>query len=186
QKILPEVLPSTDEEDSFNYTKFYSVVNGMNQEDGRGARFFDPKNVTTTLYYPEGMEYEGIVNQSGNTITSNDKRTITHYPEENKVVIDFKQMYYNGVADSVFAVKYKVPKGTPAGTYSAPKVPHAVMTTYDDKVFESDALTNIATDLTTLAAIDTCNVVGSTENKMTLTTNGRNINPDNETWAGSI
>ncbi|MBC6116134.1 hypothetical protein HB838_15035, partial [Listeria seeligeri] len=79
-----------------------------------------------------------------------------------------------------------VPKNTPAGKYSAPKVPRAVMTTYDDKVFESDALSNVITDLTTLVAIDTCNVVGSTENKMTLKTNGRNINPDNETWAGSI
>ncbi|MBC1497836.1 cell surface protein, partial [Listeria welshimeri] len=186
QKVLPEVLPSTDEVASYNYTKFYSVVNGMSQEDARGAKYFIPKNVTTTLYYPEGMEYVGIVNQSGNQITSNDKRTITHYPEENKVVIDFKQMYNNNAAETIFAVKYKVPKNTSAGKYSAPKVPHAVMTTYDDKVFESDALTNIATDLTTLAAIDTCNVVESTENKMTLTTNGRNINPDNETWAGSI
>ncbi|MBC1460860.1 cell surface protein, partial [Listeria welshimeri] len=186
QKVLPEVLPSTDEVASYNYTKFYSVVNGMSQEDARGAKYFIPKNVTTTLYYPEGMEYVGIVNQSGNQITSNDKRTITHYPEENKVVIDFKQMYNNNAAETIFAVKYKVPKNTSAGKYSAPKVPHAVMTTYDDKVFESDALTNIATDLTTLTAIDTCNVVESTENKMTLTTNGRNINPDNETWAGSI
>lgn len=186
QKVLPEVLPSNDDVDSYNYTKFYSVINGMNQEDSRGARNFVPKNVTTTLYYPEGMEYAGVVNQSGSLISNTDKRTITHYPEENKVVIDFKQMYYNGVPDTVFAVKYKIPKGTSAGIYTAPKVPHAVTTTYDDKVFESDALTNVITDLTKLAALDTCNVVESTENKMTLTTNGRNINPDNETWAGSI
>ncbi|MBC6116098.1 cell surface protein, partial [Listeria seeligeri] len=118
QKVLPEVLPSTDEVASYNYTKFYSVINGMNQEDARGAKYFIPKNVTTTLYYPEGMEYVGIVNQGGNLLISNDRRTITHYPEENKVVIDFKQMYYNGVPDTVYAIKYKIPKGTPEGTYS--------------------------------------------------------------------
>ncbi|MBC2262681.1 LPXTG cell wall anchor domain-containing protein [Listeria sp. FSL L7-0091] len=186
QKVLPEVLPSTDDVASYNYTKFYSVINGINQEDGRGARYFVPKNVTTTLYYPEGMEYVGVVNQSGSLISSSDKRTVTHYPEENKVVVDFNQMSYNGVADSVFAVKYKVPKGTNPGVYSAPKVPHAVMTAYDGTVFESDALSNIAADLTTLAPVDTCKVVDSTENKMTITTNGRNINPNNETWAGSV
>lgn len=50
QKVLPEVLPSTDEVASYNYTKFYSVINGLNQEDARGAKIFVPKNVTTTLF----------------------------------------------------------------------------------------------------------------------------------------
>ncbi|WP_206712402.1 hypothetical protein, partial [Escherichia coli] len=59
----PDVLASTDDEDSYAYTKSYSVVNGMNQVDERGTNIFSPKNVSTTLYYPEGMEYVGVVNE---------------------------------------------------------------------------------------------------------------------------
>lgn len=139
----PDVLASTDDEDSYAYTKSYSVVNGMNQVDERGTNIFSPKNVSTTLYYPEGMEYVGVVNEKYALLNENANTTITHYPEENKVVFDFKQQNFKGVTDTVYAIKYKIPKGTPAGTYTAPKVPHAVITTYDDKVFESDALQTI-------------------------------------------
>ncbi|HHQ0013398.1 TPA: hypothetical protein ACSK2T_003019, partial [Listeria monocytogenes] len=55
-----------------------------------------------------------------------------------------------------------------------------------DKVFESDALTNNSTDLTTKATLDACRVVDSTENKMALIVGNKNINPDNETWAGNV
>ncbi|MBC1648492.1 cell surface protein, partial [Listeria welshimeri] len=83
-------------------------------------------------------------------------------------------------------MKYKIPKGTPAGTYTAEKTPHTTITTYDDEVFETDALTSDALDLTTLAALDTCKVVDKSLNKMSLNTGNKSINPDNETWAGSI
>ncbi|WP_239256918.1 bacterial Ig-like domain-containing protein [Listeria ilorinensis] len=183
---LPEVLASTDTIDSYNYTKPYSVVNGLNELDNRGAKYYTPKNVQVTLYYPEGMEYVGVVNQSGVIQKNNSLQTITPYPEENKVVIDFKQENYQGSSGTIFTVKYKVPKGTPAGTYTAPKVPHAVITTYDGEIFESDALTTNTSNLTTLAALDTCKVVDTTTNQMYLTTGNGYINPDNETWAGSI
>ncbi|MBF2529502.1 hypothetical protein IA627_14895, partial [Listeria seeligeri] len=149
--FLPEVIASTDTEDSYNYTKPYSVVNGINQADSRGSKIFVPKNVSTTLYYPEGMEYVGVVNEGKSVLGNTDNRTVTHYPSENKVVIDFKQENYYGIVETIFAVKYKVPAGTPVGTYTAPKVPHAVVTTYDDQVFETDALTNDSNDTTTLA-----------------------------------
>ncbi|HAC2565467.1 TPA_asm: hypothetical protein GZH95_15360, partial [Listeria monocytogenes] len=127
-----------------------------------------------------------VVNEKYALLNENANTTITHYPEENKVVFDFKQQNFKGVTDTVYAIKYKIPKGTPAGTYTAPKVPHAVITTYDDKVFESDALTNNSTDLTTKATLDACRVVDSTENKMALIVGNKNINPDNETWAGNV
>ncbi|MBC1417362.1 cell surface protein, partial [Listeria innocua] len=43
---LPSVTASTDTEDSFNYTKPYSVVNSIVQEDERGSKAFVPKHVT--------------------------------------------------------------------------------------------------------------------------------------------
>ncbi|MBC1886663.1 cell surface protein, partial [Listeria seeligeri] len=146
---LKEVTASTASYDSYNYTKPYSVVNALNQPDSRGARVFMPKHVTTTIYYPAGMEFVGVADSNGNLSPSNANKTITNYPEENKVVIEFNQLNYNGVNDTVFSVKYKVPEGTPAGTYEAAKAPHAVITTYDGEVFESDALTKDTTDLTT-------------------------------------
>ncbi|MGC9339856.1 bacterial Ig-like domain-containing protein, partial [Listeria ivanovii] len=181
-----EVLASTDTDPSYNYTKPYSVVNGLNQADDRGAAIFMAKNLTVTLYYPEGMEYVGIIDNSGNAVPNNSNISVTAYPSENKVVIDYKQMNLNSVSNSVFSVKYKIPKGTVAGTYSATKVPHASIKTYDDAIFESDALTTNLTDLTTKAALDTCKVVDTTVNKLALVPANRNINPDNETWAGSI
>ncbi|MBC1870113.1 LPXTG cell wall anchor domain-containing protein [Listeria seeligeri] len=183
---LKEVTASTASYDSYNYTKPYSVVNALNQPDSRGARVFMPKHVTTTIYYPAGMEFVGVADSNGNLSPSNANKTITNYPEENKVVIEFNQLNYNGVNDTVFSVKYKVPEGTPAGTYEAAKAPHAVITTYDGEVFESDALTKDTTDLTTVADIDTCVVVDPGENKMNLIANDGSLNPDNETWAGSI
>ncbi|EDO0910152.1 cell surface protein, partial [Listeria monocytogenes] len=180
---LPEVLASTDDTDSYNYTKNYSVVNGLNQLDSRGARAFDAKHITTTIYYPEGMEYAGVVNLYG-ALKEDANLTFTNYPEEHKVVIDCKQLNYN--TSTYYAVKYKVPKGTPEGTYSASKPAHAVITTYDGEVFELDALTTNTADLTTLAALDSCKVVESTQNKMNLFSANSMINPDNETWAGSI
>lgn len=146
---LPEVLASSDTANSYNYTKPYSVVNGLNQPDERGVSAYLAKNLTITLYYPEGMEYVGIVGNGGESITSNSDINITPYPSEHKVVIDYKEMNINGAYNSIFSVKYKIPKETPAGTYSAAKVPHAVITTYDDEVFEADALTSNAGDLTT-------------------------------------
>ncbi|MBC1637223.1 hypothetical protein HB951_13805, partial [Listeria welshimeri] len=119
-------------------------------------------------------------------MTSTSNKTITPYPNENKVVIDYKQLNNYGAVDTIFAVKYKIPKGTPAGTYTAEKTPHTTITTYDDEVFETDALTSDALDLTTLAALDTCKVVDKSLNKMSLNTGNKSINPDNETWAGSI
>ncbi|MBC2157150.1 bacterial Ig-like domain-containing protein [Listeria innocua] len=184
--FLPEVSPSTATEDSYNYTKPYSVVNGISQMDGRGSKIFVPKNVKTTLYYPEGMEYVGVVNENKSLLTNNENRTITHYPNENKVEIDFKQENYYGIIETILAVKYKVPEGTEEGTYTSPKVPHAVITTYDDKVFETDALTNDASDTTTLAAKDTCKVVGKAANKMVMLPRNYYINPENESWAGLI
>ncbi|EBF5203443.1 DUF5011 domain-containing protein [Listeria monocytogenes] len=184
--FLPEVMPSTDTEESFNYTKPYSVVNGINAMDARGSKIFVPKNVKTTLYYPEGMEYVGVVNEGRSLLTNNANRTITHYPSENKVVIDFNQESYYGIVETIFAVKYKVPEGTNEGTYTAPKVPHAVITTYDDQVFETDALTNDSNDTTTLAAKDICKVVGRSTNKMVMLPRNYYINPDNETWAGLV
>ncbi|WP_338671838.1 bacterial Ig-like domain-containing protein [Listeria seeligeri] len=183
---LPEVLASSDTADSYNYTKPYSVVNGLNQPDERGVSAYLAKNLTITLYYPEGMEYVGIIGNGGESITSNSDINITPYPSEHKVVIDYKEMNINGAYNSIFSVKYKIPKETPAGTYSAAKVPHAVITTYDDEVFEADALTSNAGDLTTKAALDTCKVVDTSVNKMRLTPRNYYINPDNETWAGSI
>lgn len=53
-------------------------------------------------------------------------------------------------------------------------------------MFESDALTSNSANLTTVAPVDTVNVVDTTLNKMAITTGNKNINPDNETWAGSI
>ncbi|MBC1926180.1 cell surface protein, partial [Listeria innocua] len=88
--------------------------------------------------------------------------------------------------NSIYGVKYKVPKGTAVGTYSTEKTPHAVITTYDGEVFESDALTNNSSDLTTLAPLDTCKVVDIANNKMSLVAANGRINPENETWAGSI
>ncbi|MBC1603091.1 cell surface protein, partial [Listeria welshimeri] len=153
-----EDIASTDTKASYNYTKNYTIVTGLNQLDNRGAKWYTPKNTITTLYYPEGMEYEGIVNQNGTLMTSTSNKTITPYPNENKVVIDYKQLNNYGAVDTIFAVKYKIPKGTPAGTYTAEKTPHTTITTYDDEVFETDALTSDASDLTTLAALDTCKV----------------------------
>ncbi|MBC2307009.1 LPXTG cell wall anchor domain-containing protein [Listeria welshimeri] len=181
-----ENIASTDTKASYNYTKNYTIVTGLNQLDNRGAKWYTPKNTITTLYYPEGMEYEGIVNQNGTLMTSTSNKTITPYPNENKVVIDYKQLNNYGAVDTIFAVKYKIPKGTPAGTYTAEKTPHTTITTYDDEVFETDALTSDASDLTTLAALDTCKVVDKSLNKMSLNTGNKSINPDNETWAGSI
>ncbi|WP_426617613.1 bacterial Ig-like domain-containing protein [Listeria ivanovii] len=183
---LSEVLASSDTEPSYNYTKPYSVVNGINQLDSRGAYAYLAKNLKVTLYYPKGMEYVGVVNNNGIPITNNSNITITPYPNENKVIIDYKQMNISKIDNSIFSVKYKIPKETVAGTYSAPQIPHAVITTYDKKVFESDALTSIPSNLTTLASLDECIVVDKTINKMVLTGGEKNINPDNETWAGSI
>ncbi|EIP1891967.1 bacterial Ig-like domain-containing protein [Listeria monocytogenes] len=183
---LKEVTASEGVYESYNYTKPYSVVNALNQQDSRGARVFMAKHVTTTLYYPEGMEFVGVADSNGNLSPSNANKTITNYPDENKVVIEFNQLNYNGVNDAVYSVKYKVPEGTPAGTYTAAKAPHAVITTYDGEVFETDALTNDPSDLTTVADKDICVVVDPGENKMNLVANDGNINPDNETWAGSI
>lgn len=140
--------------------------------------------MTTTIYYPEGMEYAGVVDNSGGLITNNPNITITPDPDENKVVIDSKDLNIN--APTVFSVKYKVPAGTPAGTYSTTKAPHAVITTYDDTVFEADALTSSAGNITTTAALDTCKVVDTAVNKLVLAARNHYINPLNETWAGSI
>ncbi|MBC6296735.1 DUF5011 domain-containing protein [Listeria sp. FSL L7-1517] len=180
-QTIAESLASTDTETSYNYTKTYSVVNGLNQLDERGSKSFIPKSVSMTLYYPEGMEYMGIVNTSGYNVYASSNLAITPYPNENKVVIDLKQPIYNG-----FAVKYKIPKGTAVGTHKATQVPHAVVTTYDGKVFESDALTNNTADLTTTAPLEECKVVASSLNQMTLIGAHRSINPENESWAGSI
>ncbi|EEO6567021.1 LPXTG cell wall anchor domain-containing protein [Listeria monocytogenes] len=186
-KGLPEVLASTDDTDSYNYTKTYSVVNGFNQLDGRGAINYVAKHITTTIYYPEGMEYVGVIDaRYGSVMKENANLTFTSYPEEHKVVIDCNQLNYNSLSASIFAVKYKVPKGTPEGTYSATKPAHAVITTYDGEVFESDALTTNTADLTTLAALDSCKVVESTQNKMNLFSANLVLNPDNESWAGSL
>ncbi|HHP9240046.1 TPA: bacterial Ig-like domain-containing protein [Listeria monocytogenes] len=183
---LSEVLASTDTTDSYNYTKSYSVVNGMNSLDSRGASVYITKNIEVTLYYPEGMEFVNVVNNAGTVLQENSNVTITNYPSENKVVINNKHLNNSSVSNSIYGVKYKVPKGTPAGTYSTSKAPHAVITTYDGEVFETDALTTNTNDLTTLAPLDTCNVVDTTENKLSLTAANGQLNPNNETWAGSI
>ncbi|EFS01818.1 cell wall surface anchor family protein, partial [Listeria seeligeri FSL S4-171] len=183
---VSEVLASTDTTDSYNYTKTYSVVNGSNQQDSRGAVYYVAKNIKTTLYYPEGMEFVNIVDVYGSTISNSPNITITNYPSENKVVIECKQLNINSTSGSIYGVKYKVPKGTPVGTYSSAKAPHAVITTYDGEVFESDALTSNASDLTSLAPLDICNVVDTSVNKMNMSAANGPINPDNETWAGSI
>ncbi|EHK2437616.1 bacterial Ig-like domain-containing protein [Listeria monocytogenes] len=185
-KRLSEVLASTDTTDSYNYTKSYSVVNGSNSLDSRGAAVYIAKNIEVTLYYPEGMEFVNVVNNAGTVLKENSNVTITNYPSENKVVINNKHLNNSATSNSIYGVKYKVPKGTPAGTYSTAKAPHAVITTYDGEVFESDALTTNPNDLTTIAPLDTCKVVDTTENKMTLTTANGQLNPNNETWAGSI
>ncbi|EAG5032004.1 TPA: cell surface protein, partial [Listeria monocytogenes] len=147
---LTEVLASTDTTDSYNYTKSYSVVNGLNNLDNRGSAYYLAKNIEMTLYYPEGMEFVNVVNHGGTPLTDNSNLTITNYPSENKVVVDCKQLNFNSANNSIYGVKYKVPKGTPVGTYSTAKAPHAVITTYDGEVFETDALTNNTNDLTTL------------------------------------
>ncbi|EAC8563504.1 LPXTG cell wall anchor domain-containing protein [Listeria monocytogenes] len=183
---LTEVLASTDTTDSYNYTKSYSVVNGLNNLDNRGSAYYLAKNIEMTLYYPEGMEFVNVVNHGGTPLTDNSNLTITNYPSENKVVVDCKQLNFNSANNSIYGVKYKVPKGTPVGTYSTAKAPHAVITTYDGEVFETDALTNNTNDLTTLAPLDTCKVVDTSNNKMNLFSANGTINPDNETWAGSI
>ncbi|MBF2664589.1 bacterial Ig-like domain-containing protein [Listeria seeligeri] len=183
---LSEVLASTDTTNSYNYTNTYSLVNGSNQLDGRGAMYYVAKHITTTLYYPEGMEFASIVDANGTTVPNSPNVTITNYPDENKVVVDTTKLNVNSTNGSIYAVKYKIPKGTPAGTYSVSKVPHAVVTTYDGEVFELDALSGNSTDLTTLATLDTCKVVDTSINKMNLFTANGPINPDNETWAGSI
>lgn len=183
---LSSVTASTDTEDSFNYTKCYSVVNSIVQEDGRGSKSFVPKHVSVTLYYPEGMEYVGVVNESKSLLENTADRTITPYPEENKVVIDCNQQNFPSSPGTIYAVKYKVPKGTKAGTYTTNKVPHAVITTYDNNVFETDALTNNASDMTTLAEKDTCTVVEETENIMSVLPRNHYINPDNESWGGHV
>ncbi|PDE53943.1 bacterial Ig-like domain-containing protein [Listeria monocytogenes] len=183
---LSEVLASTDTTDSYNYTKSYSVVNGMNSLDSRGAAVYIAKNIEVTLYYPEGMEFVNVVNNAGTVLQENSNVTITNYPSENKVVINNKHLNNSATSNSIYGVKYKVPKGTPAGTYSTAKAPHAVITTYDGEVFESDALTTNTNDLTTLAPLDTCNVVDTTENKLSLTAANGQLNPNNETWGGSI
>ncbi|EDN7386489.1 LPXTG cell wall anchor domain-containing protein, partial [Listeria monocytogenes] len=181
---VPEVTPSTATISSYNETRSYGVVNAINQVDSRGAIFYLAKHITLTLYYPEGMDYVGITGGGGNTITNNSYTTITPYPEEHKVIIEVDPLKYNG--SPRYAVKYKIPEGTPAGTYNATRAPHAVITTYDGEVFESDALTGTAADLTTITPVDTVNVVDTTLNQMAITTGNKNINPDNETWAGSI
>ncbi|EAF0864424.1 cell surface protein, partial [Listeria monocytogenes] len=184
---LPEVLASTDDTNSYNYTKTYSLVNSSNQLDGRGAINYVAKHVTTTIYYPEGMEYVDVIDaRYGSAMKETENLTFTNYPEEHKVVIDCNQLNYNSPSASIFAVKYKVPKDTTEGTYSASKPPHAVITTYDGEVFESDALTSNATNLTTVVPLDSCKVVESTENKMNLSSANLAINPDNESWAGSL
>ncbi|MBC1374833.1 LPXTG cell wall anchor domain-containing protein [Listeria sp. FSL L7-1699] len=183
---LSEVLASTDAADSYNYTKSYSVVNGSNSLDSRGSMTYIAKNIEITLYYPEGMEFVDVINNNGGAIKGDSNLTITNYPSENKVVINNKRLNSSAASNAVYGVKYKVPKGTPAGTYSTDKVPHAVITTYDGEVFESDALTSNSSDLTTLAPLDICKVVDTTENKMTLTAANGQLNPNNETWAGSI
>ncbi|EAG8523818.1 LPXTG cell wall anchor domain-containing protein [Listeria innocua] len=183
---LSEVLASTDDTDSYNYTKSYSVVNGLNSLDSRGAAVYIAKNLEVTLYYPEGMEFVNVVNNAGTVLTENSNVTITNYPNENKVVINNKHLNNSSASNSIYGVKYRVPKGTPAGTYSTSKVPHAVITTYDGEVFESDALTTNTNDLTTLAPLDNCKVVDTTENKLSLKTANGQLNPDNETWGGSI
>ncbi|EAE8346657.1 LPXTG cell wall anchor domain-containing protein [Listeria monocytogenes] len=183
---ISEVLASTDTTDSYNYTKSYSVVNGLNSLDSRGSLTYIAKNIEITLYYPEGMEFVDVINNNGGVIKGDSNLTITNYPSENKVVINNKRLNSSAASNAVYGVKYKVPKGTPAGTYSADKVPHAVITTYDGEVFESDALSTNTSDLTTLAPLDICKVVDATENKMSLTAGNGQLNPDNETWAGSI
>ncbi|PZG48520.1 cell surface protein [Listeria ivanovii] len=183
---LSEVLASTDTTDSYNYTKSYSVVNGSNNIDSRGAMNYIAKNIETTLYYPKGMEFVDVVNNNGAVLSNNSSLTITNYPSENKVVIDCKQLNLNSVNNSIYGVKYKVPKGTLVGTYSSAKAPHAVITTYDGEVFETDALSSNSSNLTTLAPLDTCKVVDTSNNKMNLFSANGTINPDNETWAGSI
>ncbi|EAF7125111.1 bacterial Ig-like domain-containing protein [Listeria monocytogenes] len=181
---VPEVMASTDTDPSYNDTKTYAVVTGLNQVDSRGATIYLAKHSSLTLYYPEGMDYVGVTNGDGRLMGNNSYTTITPYPEEHKVVIDIDQSKYNGAPR--YGVRYQIPKGTPAGTYNATKAPHAVITTYDGEVFESDALTSNGANLTTVAPVDTVNVVDTTLNKMAITTGNKNINPDNETWAGSI
>lgn len=132
------------------------------------------------------MEFVNVVNNAGTVPQENSNVTITNYPSENKVVINNKHLNNSATSNSIYGVKYKVPKGTPAGTYSTAKAPHAVITTYDGEVFESDALTTNTNDLTTLAPLDTCNVVDTTENKLSLTAANGQLNPNNETWGGSI
>ncbi|MCU85214.1 cell surface protein, partial [Listeria monocytogenes] len=181
---VPEVTASEDALPSYNETKTYAFMNVLNNVDGRGAQFYLAKQLTLTLYYPEGMDYVGVTNGEGSGLSNNYYTTITPYPEEHKVVIEVDQSKYNGYAK--YAVRYQIPKGTPAGTYNATKAPHAVITTFDGEVFESDALTSNAADLTTVAPKETVKVVDTTLNKMYLTTGNRYLNPDNETWAGSI
>ncbi|OFH71085.1 bacterial Ig-like domain-containing protein [Listeria monocytogenes] len=183
---LSEVLASTDDLNSYNYTKSYSVVNGLNNLDNRGALCYVAKNIDVTLYYPEGMEFVNVVNNNGAVLTDNSNQTITNYPSENKVVVNCKQLNLNSTNNSIYGVKYKVPKGTPVGTYSTAKAPHAVITTYDGEVFKTDALTTNSNDLTTLAPLDTCKVVDTSNNKMNMFSANGTINPDNETWAGSV
>ncbi|EAD0296537.1 cell surface protein, partial [Listeria monocytogenes] len=178
---VPEVTASTATTSSYDETKTYAFINVLNQVDSRGAQLYLAKHLTLTLYYPEGMDYVGITNGEGSGIVNNSYTTITPYPEEHKVVIEVDQSKFNGYAK--YAVKYKIPEGTPPGTYNATKAPHAVITTYDGEVFESDALTSTTNDV---VPKETVNVVDAVVNKMYLTTANRYINPDNETWAGSI
>ncbi|MBE8366044.1 hypothetical protein IQA89_19520, partial [Leptospira borgpetersenii serovar Balcanica] len=102
---------------SYNYTKSYSVVNGSNSLDSRGAAVYIAKNIEVTLYYPEGMEFVNVVNNAGTVLKENSNVTITNYPSENKVVINNKHLKNSATSNSIYGVKYKVPKGTPAGTY---------------------------------------------------------------------
>ncbi|GAB3961580.1 hypothetical protein GCM10027614_85000 [Micromonospora vulcania] len=65
--------------DSYNYTKSYSVVNGSNSLDSRGAAVYIAKNIEVTLYYPEGMEFVNVVNNAGTVLKENSNVTITNY-----------------------------------------------------------------------------------------------------------
>ncbi|HAC1301145.1 TPA_asm: cell surface protein, partial [Listeria monocytogenes] len=73
---LSEVLASTDAADSYNYTKSYSVVNGLNSLDSRGSMTYIAKNIEITLYYPEGMEFVDVINNNGGVIKGDSNLTI--------------------------------------------------------------------------------------------------------------
>lgn len=158
---LDKVLPSTPEVSSFNISKGFTLqYNGTISP----TRYFYPKQMDVTMYYPIGTEFVGITDYLGN------HRATKNLIFDNATgIVTYTLDNSTGYSGS-YGVKVKIPEGTPTGTYTASASPTAVITTYDDTVFHVNAYTNRIANTTTLEPPFSFEVVRNLESKLSVST----------------